>query len=88
MQESVIHQELREEARADVRQELREEAQLEGQRSLILHQRVPGVGALPSAVRSHVEALSLTQLESRGDASLAFSNLSDLETWLAEHSAA
>lgn len=88
MQESVIYQELHEEARAEVRQELREEAQLEVGRSLALRLLTRQIGDLPDAARSQVEVLSLTQLESLGEALLDFSSLPDLETWLAEHPAA
>jgi Domain of unknown function (DUF4351) len=35
-------------------------------------------------VRSRVDALTIAQLESLGEALLDFSNLSDLEAWLAE----
>jgi predicted transposase YdaD len=100
MRESSIYQELREEARAEARAEVQAEVlaearaevlaevqaevRLEGERSLILRQLPRRVGALPETVKGKIEALSLPQLESLGEALLDFANLSDLETWLAE----
>lgn len=101
MQESVIYQEWREEARAEARsalyQELREEAKAEAHqellaegrraegRSLVLRLLNRKVGELPDEVRSQVDALSLPQLESLGEALLDFSNLPDLTHWLAQN---
>ncbi|MBC7972164.1 MAG: DUF4351 domain-containing protein [Verrucomicrobia bacterium] len=61
---------------------------IERERSLILRQLTRKVGTLPDAVRSRVEALAITQLESLGEALLDFSSLSDLEVWLAENAEA
>jgi hypothetical protein len=55
-----------------------------GERSLILRQLTRRVGELPESVRSHVDHLALPQLEALGEALLDFSNLADLEEWLAE----
>jgi len=41
------------------------------------------VGELPEPIRTQIDTLSLTQLESMGEALLDFANLSDLEAWLA-----
>ncbi len=56
----------------------------QGQRSLLLRQLTRRVGEVPEATRSQIDALSLIQLESLGEALLDFSNLTDLEAWLAE----
>ncbi|MCY7273199.1 MAG: DUF4351 domain-containing protein, partial [Phormidesmis sp. CAN_BIN44] len=56
----------------------------QGQRSLLLRQLTRRVGEVPEATRSQIDALSLIQLESLGEALLDFSNLADLEAWLAE----
>ncbi len=58
---------------------------IERERSLILRLLSRKVGVLPDVARSRVDALTITQLESLGEALLDFSNLSDLETWLAEN---
>jgi hypothetical protein len=55
------------------------------ERSLILRLLSRKVGVLPDSVRSRVAAIAIIQLESLGEALLDFSNLSDLETWLAEN---
>ncbi|MFB2838134.1 Rpn family recombination-promoting nuclease/putative transposase [Floridanema evergladense] len=67
-----------------VYQEAKAEGREEGERSLILRQLPRRVGEVPESIRVQIEALSLTQLESLAEALLDFSNLSDLETWLAE----
>jgi predicted transposase YdaD len=60
-------------------------ARLERERSLILRLLTRKVETLPEAARSPVDALAMTQLESLGEALLDFSDLSDLEMWLAEN---
>ncbi|KAM3092988.1 DUF4351 domain-containing protein [Phormidesmis sp. 146-35] len=55
----------------------------QGERSLVFRQLTRRMGALPEAVRSQIETLSIADLESLGEALLDFENLSDLETWLA-----
>jgi Domain of unknown function (DUF4351) len=40
------------------------------------------LGALPEAPRSHIQHLSLTQLEALGEALLDFRAIADLEAWL------
>lgn len=82
MQESVIYQELREEARQEVRQELLDEGRREEARSLVLRLLTRRVGQLPDPVRSHIESLAIAQLEALSEALLDFSNLFDLEAWL------
>ena len=81
-----VYQEVRAEVYQEVRAEVLQEAQLSGERSLVLHLLTRRVGNLSDAAQAHVEALSLTQLESLGEALLDFSSLPDLEIWLAEHS--
>lgn len=81
MQESVIYQELRAEAREEVRQEER----LAGERTLILRQLTRRLGEVPNQERSQIEALSLEQLETLGEALLDFSAIADLEHWLREN---
>lgn len=61
-----------------------QEAREDEAKSLILRQLTRRVGEVPESVRTQIETLSLTQLESLGEALLDFSNLSDLEVWLAQ----
>lgn len=67
-----------------VYQEAKEEGREEEAKSLILRQLTRQVGELPESVRIQINTLSLMQLESLGEALLDFSNLSDLEIWLAQ----
>ncbi|MFB2881674.1 Rpn family recombination-promoting nuclease/putative transposase [Floridanema aerugineum] len=67
-----------------VYQEAKAEGREEGERSLILRLLPRRVGEVPESIRVQINTLSLTQLESLAEALLDFSNLSDLETWLAE----
>ena len=65
-------------------QEAKEEGREEGERSLILRLLPRRVGEVPESVRVKINTLSITQLESLAEALLDFSNLSDLEVWLAQ----
>jgi predicted transposase/invertase (TIGR01784 family) len=58
------------------------EGKLEEGRSLILRQLSRRVGELTPAVRSQIQSLSLTQLESLGEALLDFTEAEDLNQWL------
>jgi predicted transposase/invertase (TIGR01784 family) len=58
------------------------EGQLEEGQSLILRQLPRRVGDLTPALRLQVQALSLPQLESLGEALLDFTRVEDLEQWL------
>ncbi len=58
------------------------EGKLEEGRSLILRQLSRRVGDLTPVLRSQVQALSLLQLESLGEALLDFTRVEDLEQWL------
>ena len=53
-------------------------------RSLILRLLARRVGPLPESISTQVEALTLTQMESLGEALLDFTGRLDLERWLAE----
>ncbi|MBD2452765.1 DUF4351 domain-containing protein [Nostoc sp. FACHB-87] len=54
-------------------------------RSLVLRLLSRKLGELPQEVRSQIDVLSLTQLESLGEALLDFSSLLDLNNWLAQN---
>ncbi|WP_313888509.1 DUF4351 domain-containing protein [Nostoc spongiaeforme] len=54
-------------------------------RSLVLRLLSRKLGELPQEVRSQIDVLSLTQLESLGEALLDFSSLLDLTNWLAQN---
>jgi predicted transposase YdaD len=75
MRESVVYQELREEI---VAMESLYEA-----RSLVLRQLACRVGVLPEAIQAQVETLPLERMETLGEDLLDFSDLADLENWLA-----
>ncbi|AUB38438.1 putative transposase YdaD [Nostoc flagelliforme CCNUN1] len=62
--------------------EAKEEGREEQARSLILRQLNRLVGAIPDALLSQIQGLSVEQLEALGDALLDFSTLADLEGWL------
>lgn len=73
MQESVIYQELREEAREEAKQ---------SEVNLVLRQLNRRLGQqLPAIFEARVRSLSLAQLETLGEALLDFTQLADLETW-------
>jgi predicted transposase YdaD len=60
----------------------RQEGRQDGERFLVLRLLGRQVGEIPGPVRSQVEALSLEQLESLGEALLNFTRLEDLQAWL------
>lgn len=66
-----------------VYQEAKAEGREEGERSLILRQLTRRVGEVPEPLRKQIDTLAIAQLESLGEALLDFTNLSDLENWLA-----
>ena len=80
LEQTRVYQEAKEEGLEQGREQGREQ----GERSLILRQVTRRVGELPESARVKITTLSITQLESLGEALLDFSNLSDLETWLAD----
>jgi Domain of unknown function (DUF4351) len=56
----------------------------EAERSLVLRQLNRRVGTLPEAIQTQVAALPLERLEALGEDLLDFTNLADLENWLAQ----
>jgi len=56
----------------------------QGERSLITRQLNRRFGSLPQVTQAQVEALSLERLELLGEALLDFTNLVELENWLAQ----
>ena len=79
MQQSVIYQEWKE--------EFLQEGKLEEGQSLIVRLLIRRIGDLPSDLRSQIQILSLTQLESLGEALLDFVEPSDLDNWLRSQNA-
>jgi predicted transposase YdaD len=66
-------------------QEGRQEGRREGELAIVLRLLTRRFDRIPESVRSQIEALSLTQLESLSDALLDFTSLADLHTWLNSH---
>ncbi|MCC5662790.1 DUF2887 domain-containing protein [Nostoc sp. CHAB 5784] len=58
------------------------EAKEEGERKVVLRQLNRLVGAIPDALLSQIQGLSVEQLEALSNALLDFSTLADLEGWL------
>ncbi len=97
MRESVIYQDILQEGRVEGKVEGREEGKVEGReegkvegrleeaRSLVFRLLARRVGTIPETLQSRLNLLSVTELESLGEALLDFSQLADLESWL-EHS--
>jgi predicted transposase/invertase (TIGR01784 family) len=85
MQQSVIFQEWKEEFLQEGEQIGEQRGRTEEARSLILRQLTRRVGQVSSAMRSQVQALSLVQLESLGEALLDFTSAEDLSDWLGSH---
>jgi hypothetical protein len=67
------------------KQQTRQEGIECGERTMILRILTHRVGELPAEVRSHLDRLSVPQLENLADTLLDFSNLTDLTQWLATH---
>jgi Domain of unknown function (DUF4351) len=59
---------------------------VQGERSLILRQLNRRIGAIPDRMVDRINHLSITRLESLGEALLDFSTIEDLTTWLETHS--
>ncbi len=85
MQQSVIFQEWKEEFLQEGEQIGEQRGRTEEARSLILRQLTRRIGQVSSAMRSQVQALSLVQLESLGEALLDFTSVEDLSAWLRSH---
>lgn len=62
----------------------RQEGIEQGEKSLILRQLSRQVGELSEQLQSQIDSLTIAQLDSLGEALLEFTNLSDLEAWLAK----
>ena len=60
----------------------RQEGKLEGERSLILRLLTRRIGGVSTDLQAQIQSLSLTQLESLGEALLDFSQPNDLVEWL------
>lgn len=86
MQQSVIYQEWKEEFLQEGRQEGEQKGRQEGERSLILRQLTRRFGELAPTLISQIQSLSLSQLESLGEALLDFSHSDDLVNWLRSRS--
>ncbi|MDQ3814170.1 MAG: DUF4351 domain-containing protein, partial [Armatimonadota bacterium] len=67
------------------RQEGRQEGRREGEEALVLRLLKRRVGLLPRGLRRRIHALPTEKLEALGEALLDFTQLSDLEDWLATH---
>ncbi|MDZ8242108.1 MAG: Rpn family recombination-promoting nuclease/putative transposase [Nostoc sp. ChiQUE01a] len=77
MQESVVYQRI---IRQGIEQGRKEEAL-----SVVLRQLTRRIGTIAPELRSHIEALSVTQLEELSEALLDFSTAADLAGWLQNH---
>ena len=64
-----------------------QEVKAEGERSLILRLLTRKLGDISPEQRSHIEKLSLLQLEALGDGLLDFATLEQLAGWLQSHPA-
>ena len=62
------------------------EGEAKGERSLILRQLNRRLGVLPDRTIDRINKLSITRLESFGEALLDFNTIEDLTTWLETHS--
>lgn len=58
---------------------------LKGEQALILRQLTRRIGKVAPKMETQIQSLSLTQLESLGEALLDFSSPTDLTNWLQNH---
>jgi predicted transposase/invertase (TIGR01784 family) len=86
MQQSVIYQEILQEGEQKGRQEGEQSGALKEAQSLILRQLVRRYSDLSPTMKSQIQALSLTLLESLGEALLDFTSVDDLRGWLQSQS--
>jgi predicted transposase YdaD len=63
-----------------------EKGVIQGERSLILRQLTRRIGMIAPNIESKISMLSVSQLESLGEALLDFSSAADLDEWLRSHS--
>ena len=82
LKETKVYQEALQEGR----QEGRQEGCQEGEERLVLRQLTRRFGAVSLEMKAQIQALSLSQLESLGEALLDFSQPSDLQNWLRSRS--
>jgi predicted transposase YdaD len=82
MQQSVIYQGWKEE----FLQEGEQKGAIREAQAFVLHRLIRRVGNITPTTQAQVQALSLTQLESLGEALLDFSQPTDLAEWLGSHS--
>jgi predicted transposase YdaD len=66
-------------------QEIQQDDEQAGEARLVLRQLARRIGSVAPEVRSHVQSLSLAQIEALGEALLDFSSPSDLMSWLQQH---
>jgi hypothetical protein len=59
-----------------------EKGVIQGERSLILRQLTRCIGTIAPNIESQISTLSVSQLESLGEALLDFSSAADLDEWL------
>jgi predicted transposase YdaD len=62
-----------------------EKGVIQGERSLILRQLTRRIGTIAPNIESQILTLSVSQLESLGEALLDFSAAADLDEWLRSH---
>ena len=90
LKQTRVYQDALQEGRQEGRQEGEQagllKGKLEGEQSLILRLLNRRIGDVSPELRSQVQALALTQLESLGEALLDFSEPTDLINWLKSHS--
>ncbi len=63
-----------------------EQAKQEEAQSLILRQLNRRIGAVDSQLQTQIQQLSLSQLEELGEALLDFTEITNLISWLEQHS--
>jgi Domain of unknown function (DUF4351) len=81
--EQQTEQKGKDKGRQEGKLEGRQEGKLEGERSLILRLLTRRIGDVSLDLQAQIQSLSLSQLESLGEALLDFSQPSDLVDWLA-----
>jgi predicted transposase YdaD len=82
LEETRVYQDARAEGEESGVAKGRQEGKLEGEQALILRQLARRIGNVTPAIQAQVQALSLAQLESLGEALLDFLELGDLVMWL------
>ena len=80
----MLYQEIRQEGRQEALQEGEQTGALKEAQALILRLLTRRIGSLTPEMQSQVQALSLAQLESLGEALLDFAEAGDLVQWLDE----